>query len=323
MNLKSLKIFCDIIARRSFSRAAEENGISQSGASQVVGQLESRLGVQLIERSKRPLAATPEGQVFFDGSRKLIARYEALEDEVRTLHKEVAGRVRVAAIYSVGLHHMSRYVQEFASRYPKANVRLEYLHPERVLESVEKGQADVGIVSYPRSTRTIEAEPWREEPIVLVCAPDNAFASRVEMSLEELDGQPMVSFDPDLVIRHELDRAIAAHTSISGRHPEPNVVMEFDNIETIKRAVEIDAGVALLPEPTVGRELAAGTLCTVRIAGKEIVRPLGIIHARGKSLAPTVRRFIELLRGSESESNAGDQPQHSNIFTTSTRRATP
>ena len=291
MNLKSLKIFCDIVSRRSFSRAAEDNGVSQSAASQVVGQLEAHLGVRLIERSKRPLSPTREGQAFYDGCRKLIAAYDALEDQVRTLHDEVAGRVRVAAIYSVGLHHMSRYVQEFMSRHPKANVRLEYLHPDRVIESVEQGQADIGIVSYPRSTRALEAEPWREEPIVLVCAPGNPFAGRVQASLGELHGQRMVGFDSDLVIRHELDRALAAANA------EPAVVMEFDNIETIKRAVEIDAGVALLPEPTVGRELAAGTLCTVRLAGEELVRPLGIIHARGKPLAPTVARFVELLRG--------------------------
>jgi DNA-binding transcriptional LysR family regulator len=290
VNLKSLKVFCDIVARRSFSRAAEDNGISQSGASQVVSQLESRLGVQLIERTKRPLVPTREGQVFYDGCRKLIARYEALEDEVRTLHEDVAGRVRVAAIYSVGLHHMSRYVQEFMTRHPKANVRLEYLHPERVLELVEQGQADIGIVSYPRSTRAIEAEPWREEPLVLACAPTSPFADRVQVSLGELDGQRMVAFDPDLVIRHEIDRVMAAHDA------EPEVVMEFDNIETIKRAVEIDAGVALLPEPTLGRELAAGTLCAVRLAGDELVRPLGIIHARGKPLGPTAKRFIDLLR---------------------------
>ena len=289
VNLKSLKVFCDIVSRRSFSRAAEVNGISQSGASQVVSHLESRLGVQLIERSKRPLVPTREGQVFYDGCRKLIARYDALEDEVRTLHHDVAGRVRVAAIYSVGLHHMSRYVQEFMSRHPKANVRLEYLHPERVLELVEQGQADIGIISYPRSSRVIEAEPWREEPLVLVCAPNNALAGRVQFSLAELDGQRMVGFDPGLVIRHEIDRVLAAHDV------EPDVVMEFDNIETIKRAVEIDAGVALLPEPTLGRELAAGTLCAVRIVGDDLVRPLGIIHARGKPLGPTARRFVDLL----------------------------
>ena len=295
VNLKSLKIFCDIISRRSFSKAATDNGISQSGASQLVGQLEHQLGVQLIERSKRPLVPTREGQAFYDGCRKIIASYDALE---------VAGRVRVAAIYSVGLHHMSRYVQDFMSRHPKANVRLEYLHPDRVLESVEQGQADVGIVSYPRSSRSIEAEPWREETIVLACAPTNSFAGRVQMSLDELHGQRMVGFDSDLVIRHELDRAIAAHNA------EPNVVMEFDNIETIKRAVEIDAGVALLPEPTVGRELAAGTLCMVRLVGEELIRPLGIIRARGTPLAPTVERFIELLRGHAHDVDAAPNVAH-------------
>jgi len=182
-------------------------------------------------------------------------------------------------------------VQEFMSRHPKANVRLEYLHPERVLESVENGQADIGLVSYARSTRSIEAEPWREEPIVLVCAPGNPFAGRVEVAIEELDGVPMVSFDQDLMIRHEIDRKLSAHNA------SPDVVMEFDNVETIKRAVEIDAGVALLPEPTIGRELASGTLASVRLAGEELVRPLGVIHSKGKPLSATARRFVELLRG--------------------------
>jgi DNA-binding transcriptional LysR family regulator len=298
VNLKSLKIFCDIVSRRSFSRAAEENGVSQSNASQVVGQLEARLGVQLIERSKRPLVPTREGQVFYEGCRKLVARYEALEDEVRSLHDQVAGRVRVAAIYSVGLHHMSRYLQEFMSQHPKANVRLEYLHPDRVHEAVESGEADVGVVSYPRSTRSIDAEPWREEPMVLVCAPGHQLAGRHEVPLDVLHGMNLVGFDPDLVIRHEIDRVLAA------RGIEPDVVMEFDNIETIKRAIEIDAGVSLLPEPTVVREVAAGTLATARIADEELVRPLGLIHARGKPLSATVRRFIELLRGHARDTEA-------------------
>ena len=291
MNLKSLKIFCDIVARRSFSRAAEDNGISQSGASQVVGQLESRLGVQLIERSKRPLVPTHEGRVFFEGCRKLVAGYDALEDEVRCLHEDVAGRVRVAAIYSVGLHQMSEYVQEFLARHPKANVRLEYLHPERVREAIENDQADVGIISYPRGTRAVEAEAWREEPIVLVCGPQHPFAARDAVSLGDLHGQRLVGFDPDLVIRHEIDRAIESAGA------EPAVVMEFDNVETIKRAVEIDAGMALLPEPTIAREVAAGSLVSLQLEGSRLARPLGIIRGRGKPQSPTVKRFVDLLRG--------------------------
>jgi DNA-binding transcriptional LysR family regulator len=290
MHLKSLKIFCDVVYRRSFSRAAEDNGISQSGVSQVITQLEHRVGVKLIDRSKRPFALTPEGEMYYEGCRKIVDRYFALEEEVRSLHGEVAGRVRVAAIYSVGLHHMSHYVQEYMTQYPKANVRLEYLHPHRVYDAVENDQADLGLVSYPKSSRTIKALLWREEPMMLVCAPGHRFARRERVAFEELGGEAVVSFDADLTIRREIDRALAAHNA------EARVVMEFDNIETIKRAVEIGAGVAFLPEPTIAREVAAGTLAAVPLTTNELVRPLGILHRRGKELGVTVRRFIELLR---------------------------
>jgi DNA-binding transcriptional LysR family regulator len=290
MHLKSLKVFCDVVGWRSFSRAAHENGISQSGASQVVNQLERRLQVKLIDRSKRPFVLTPEGETYYEGCRKLVQRYDALEEQVRTLHEEVSGRVRVVSIYSVGLHHMSRYLQQFLAQYPKANVRLEYQHPHRVYEAVEKDHADLGLVSYPRASRTIEAIPWREEPMVLVCAPGHRLAEYTRVELEDLAGKKVIGFDGDLTIRREIDRILQLHDV------EVRVAMEFDNIETIKRAVEIDAGVALLPEPTVQHEVNAGTLVTVPLATDELVRPLGIIHRRGKELGSTAHRFIKLLQ---------------------------
>jgi DNA-binding transcriptional LysR family regulator len=290
MQLKSLKVFCDVVGWRSFSRAADENGISQSGASQVVNQLERRLGVKLIDRSKRPFVLTPEGETYYEGCRKLVQRYDALEDQVRTLHQEVSGRVRVVSIYSVGLHHMSRYLQKFLSQYPKANVRLEYQHPHQVYEAVEKDHADLGLISYPRASRSIEAIGWREEPMVLVCSPAHRLAGYASVALEDLDGEKVIGFDNDLTIRREIDRVLAMHQA------EVQVAMEFDNVETIKRAVEIDAGVALLPEPTVRREVEAGTLAMVPLSTDELVRPLGIIHRRGKELGSTARRFIELLQ---------------------------
>jgi DNA-binding transcriptional LysR family regulator len=299
MHLKALKIFCDVVYRRSFSRAADDNSISQSGASQLVHQLERRLGVKLVDRSKRPFTLTPEGEVYYDGCRKLLERYDALEEEVRTLHEEVAGRVRVASIYSVGLHHMNRYLQDFLSQYPKANVRLEYLHPHRVYEAVENDQADLGLVSYPKSSRTIKANVWREEPMVLVCAPSHPLARRTRVGLKDLDGQSMIGFDADLTIRREIDRVLHLH------NVETRVVMEFDNIETIKRAIEIDAGIGLLPQPTVVREVASGSLVAIPLATDELIRPLGILHRRGKDLGVTVRRFMDLLRSEGKKLSAG------------------
>ena len=289
MHLKSLKIFCDVVGRRSFSRAASENGISQSGASQTVNTLEEHLGVKLIDRTKRPLVLTPEGEVYYEGCRKLVQRYFALEEEVRTLHEEVAGRVSVASIYSIGLSHMNRFVQSFLRSYPKANVRVQYQHPHRVYELVESDLVDLGLVSYPRSSRTIKATTWREEPMVVVCAPGHRLAALDAVKLEDLHGQEVIAFDSDLEIRHEIDRALAA------RGVEVRVTMEFDNTETIKRAIEIDAGVSLLPQPTVDREVEAGALVTRPLVGIELKRPIGIIQRRGKELGKTAFRFMQLL----------------------------
>ena len=296
MHLKSLKVFCDVVGRRSFSRAAAENDISQSGASQIVNGLEEHLGVQLIDRTKRPFVLTPEGEVYYEGCRKLVQRYFALEEEVKTLHEEVAGRVSVASIYSIGLSHMNRLVQRFLQAFPKANVRVQYQHPDRVYELVESDQVDLGLVSFPRSSRTIKASNWREEPMVLVCAPGHRLASRERVSLEDLHGMEMVAFDADLEIRHEIDRTLAS------RGVEIRVVMEFDNTETIKRAVEIDAGVSLLPEPTVAREVEAGALVARPLAGIELKRPIGIVQRRGKELGKTARRFMQLLLKQSSSS---------------------
>jgi DNA-binding transcriptional LysR family regulator len=225
-----------------------------------------------------------------------VQRYFALEEEVRTLHEEVAGRVSIASIYSIGLSHMNRFVQRFLRDFPKANVRVQYQHPRRVYELVESDQVDLGLVSYPRSSRTIKATVWREEPMVVVCAPSHPLAQRDRAALEDLRGLDMIGFDSDLEIRHEIDRALAAHGV------EVHVAMEFDNTETIKRAVEINAGISLLPEPTIDHEVSAGALAARPLIGIDLKRPIGIVQRRGKELGKTARRFMQLLLKQSSSS---------------------
>ena len=292
IHLKSLKVYCDVITCRSFSRAAVENNVSQSGVSQIVGQLEEHLGVKLIDRSKRPFVVTGEGELFFQGCKKTLQRFEALEEEVRSFHRDVAGRVSVASIYSIGLHQLNRHVQAFLQLNPKANVRLEYQHPSQVVEMVENDRVDIGMVSYPKSTRNLKATLLEVEPMVLVCAPSHPFANCDSLPLKDLHGTDFVAFVEGLKIRRELDRAFATEDI------EPRYVMELDNIETIKRAVEIDAGVSLLPEPTVQRELALKTLVAVKIEDVQLTRPIGMLVRQGNPLGTTALQFIELLQQS-------------------------
>ena len=189
MHTRWLKIFCDVVDHGSFSQAAEVNGVSQSNASQVVHQLEDRLGVQLIDRSKRPFVLTPEGHKFHEGARVIVQRYDDLEREVRSLHQVVVSRLTVASIYSVGLAHMSRYLREFLGANPQADIRLEYLHPHRVYEAVDSGQADLGLISYPEESKSLAAIPWRTEPMVLVCHPEHPLAGKSSVALARAAGR--------------------------------------------------------------------------------------------------------------------------------------
>jgi len=297
MQLESLKIFCDVVRWASFSRGALENGVSQSSASQAVHQLEVRLGVKLIDRSKRPLVPTPQGRLYYEGCKDLVGRYLEIEGRVKGLEdaNNVVGTVGVASIYSVGLVHMSRFVRTFGERYPGAHVRLEYLHPTRVLESVSDGAAELGLVSFPRKLPDLTVIPWRVEEMVLAVHPTHRFATagRLEIEASELDGEVFVSYDSDLPIRRAIDRFLRRNeVSFS-------VALEFDNIEHIKRAVEIPSGVAFLPGPTLDREVEAGTLVAVRVRGREpdrrLTRPLAAVHLRHHELSLTAARFLELL----------------------------
>ncbi|MGH7342873.1 MAG: LysR family transcriptional regulator, partial [Candidatus Rokuibacteriota bacterium] len=272
------------------SEAAQANGISQSAVSQLVLQLEKRLGVVLVDRSRRPLQLTREGKAYYDGCKRLVDEYLAVEATVRSLNARMAATIHVAAIYSVGLRDMSQYVQRFVAQHPNVEIDIEYLHPDRVYEKVQDGTADFGLVSFPRGSRKLTALPWREEEMVVTCAPTHALASRRGLAVADLAGQKYVGFDRDLVIRKKVDRFLR------DRGATVDVVLEFDNIENIKDAIEISAGVALLPQPALQREIQAGTLAAVPLTDSRLARPLGIIHRRNPKPSAMTHRLIELLR---------------------------
>lgn len=290
MNIEALRIFCDVVQHQSFSRGAAANNISQSAATQSIHRIERHFGVQLVDRNKRPFVLTPEGQACYEGFREVLELYDAVETKVRSLRKEISGLVRVAAIYSVGLYDMARSMQDFMRRYPKAKVRLEYLRPNKVYEAVLNSEVDLGIVSYPTQTPELSVIPLRSEPMVLVCHPKHHLAVRSAVTAEHLRDEDFVAFDRELPIRREIDRYLRQR-SVSVR-----VVMEFDNIETIKQAVEIGAGISILPEPTVTMAVETGRLAAVRLIAPQLYRPVGIIHRQRKVFSPTALKFIELLQ---------------------------
>ena len=303
MHLETLRLYCDVVRLRSFSRGAELNHVSQSAASQAVQQLEREVGVTLIDRTRRPFAVTPEGQSFYTASREMLEAWEKAKAEVAGVKAQVDGTVRVAAIYSVGLHDMSHHLQRFMSLHPKVRVQLECLHPHKVVEAVLNDEADVGIMSYPPADKALSVIPLRSEAMAFVCHPTHRLARRRAVTPEDLAGEPFVAFDAGLTIRKAIDRALRQ------RNVKLNIAMAFDNIETIKQAIMIGAGVSLLPRHTVDKEAGIRTLVAVPFSLPDLVRPVGLIHRRQKPLSPAVRRFIQLLQ----EPDTARQPMASRV----------
>ncbi len=283
------KLFRDVALARSLSRAAAMNGISQSAATQHIQELEKRLGVQLLDRSTRPLGLTTSGKLYADLCRDVLRREEDFIVSLDEIKTATEGTVRVASIYSIGLSEMSRLREEFAAACPSAQLHIEYLRPDKVYEAVLQDQADLGLISYPEHRRDLTVIPWREERMTVAVYPSHPLASRGVLQPKDLDGQEFIAFDEEVIIRRELDRFFRDNgISIS-------VVMQFDNIQSIKEAVALGSGLSILPERTMVTEVEQGRLVSIPLHAPELVRPTGIIHRRKKKLTRAGREFLDVV----------------------------
>ena len=288
--IQHLKLFREIAHARSVSRGAQVSGVSQSAASQHLQEIERLLDVQLLDRSKRPLEVTEAGHLYNDFCRDILRLKQELDDALGKLRGREQGLVRVAAIYSVGLSDMSRLEEELSRRMREAELQVEYLRPERVYDAVLADQADLGLVSYPESTREMTAIPWREERMMVAVAPSHPLASRKVLTLSDLAHRDFVAFDDDLRVGREVKRYLRD----SGA--QVNLVMHFDNIQTMKEAVALGASVSLLPVRVLSKDIEQGRLVAIPLKGCTLVRPLGIIHRRRKKFNQATQTFLDLLR---------------------------
>lgn len=291
MQLRTLEVFCAVADLRSFSKAAAAFDLTQSAVSQAVQHLEDDLGSKLIDRSKRPLVLTEAGEIYVRGLRDVLRDYQCLTDRVRHRQSKLEGEVRVGTIYSAGLSYMPDAVAELSRLHGGVTVRLEFGKAERVFEMVDAGEVDFGLISFPRNTKRITHVVWQNEPIRLVCSKRHPLAERTEIADADLQGMQMVGFDSNLVLRQEIDRHLGrAGISVDFR-------FEFDNTDSMVRAIEAHNGIGFLPEAVVRRETASGALRVIRCKSFTMHRPLGFIFRRNSSPSNAAIEFASLLLG--------------------------
>jgi DNA-binding transcriptional LysR family regulator len=290
MQIESLKVFCDLTETESFTKAAQINSVTQSAVSQQISSLERQFKSLLIERSKKKFRLTREGQVLYDFSKQIIQTYDALHSKLQEIKDIISGTIRVATIYSIGLHDLPPYIKRFMKDYPTVNIHVEYRRANQVYEDVLGNVVDLGLVAYPQRDLKLEVISLRKDPLVLICHPQHPFGKLKATKLKSISGQKFIGFEPDIPTRKALDKILRENDV------EVHTVMEFDNIETVKRAVEIDAGISIVPLSTIGQEINKQTLAAVPFDDGDYYRPLAAIYKKNKVLSPAMKQFLAILK---------------------------
>jgi DNA-binding transcriptional LysR family regulator len=254
MQIESLKVFCDLAETESFTKAAQINSVTQSAVSQQISSLERQFKSLLIERSKKKFRLTREGQVLYDFSKQIIQTYSELQNKLQEIKNIISGMIRVSTIYSIGLHDLPPYIKRFLKEHPTVHVHVEYRRANQVYDDVNSNVVDLGLVAYPDKDPKLEIIFLRKDPLVVICHPLHPLAKQKSIKLKAIADQKFIAFEPDIPTRKAIDKVLREQ-SIGVK-----TVMEFDNIETVKRAVEIDAGLSIVPLGTIGQEISKQTL---------------------------------------------------------------
>jgi DNA-binding transcriptional LysR family regulator len=290
MDIKQIKIFCDLAETRSFSKAASMSFISQSAVSQQVKALEQQLRLQLIDRTCRPLALTQAGNLCYKGFREIYERYEELRNHLVAFAHEITGSVTIAGIASIVLYLLQPYVRWYLQRYPNVRLRIEPMRSNQTIDAVLEDRADIGMIACPKEDRRLGVIEFHKERLLLAMHPSHELAAKKEVSIKSLQNQPMILFEPDQATRKLIDRILKRY------RVTVKPIMELDNIETIKRAIEANIGLSILPEPSIAQEVSAKAILAKPFAEEQLHRPVGIIYRKGKVFAEPVKRLLDLLK---------------------------
>ncbi|MFH1369738.1 MAG: LysR family transcriptional regulator [Planctomycetota bacterium] len=290
MHIETLKIFCDLADLRSFSKTAEKHFVSQSAVSQQVAQLEMEHKCQLLNRAKRPLELTPAGEIFYRAARDIVDRFELLKSELNSMKSKAQARVNVGAIFSIGMYTLAEYLKKFMVKKPNVNLHVEYFDADKIYELVLSGELDIGLLAVPRMDKRLDVYEFEDEPLVLACSARHSLAGKSDIDIHQLQFERFIGFEEGVPTRDWIDGIFQRYNVVI------RPVMEFDNIETVKRAVEINSGVSILPRTAILQELTAGTVKAIEFSNERFVRPTGIILRKDRVLSADARYLIDLLR---------------------------
>jgi DNA-binding transcriptional LysR family regulator len=293
MEFHPLKVFLSVATEKSFSRAAEKLLRTQPAVSLAVQRLENELGEKLIDRSAKELLLTDAGRIVLDFAR----RFENLEREMDTALAELrdnsAGRLTIGANESTSLY-LLKYIQAYRHRYPRVKVQVRRSLSSRIPEQLVDGDLELGLLSFdPNDDRLVSTVIYSDR-LALVVSPSHRFAQRESVSIAELGMETFIAHNVVSPYREIVIREFQRHKVTL------NMDVEMPTIETIRRLVQRNEGVAFLPRMCVEQEIEQAVLCEVRVPELNVERKIRLVHPARRALSHAARAFLEQVKRNDS-----------------------
>ena len=288
VTLHQLRVFQAVAKHLSYTKASQVLHLSQPAVSMQVRQLEESIGLPLFEKLGRRIALTEAGREVYQYSRSIASALREMEEVVESLKGLNRGRLSIAVASTVN-YFAPRLLAVFHNRYPGIHLKLDITNRERLLELLADNRVDLVLMGQAPEQADVEAEPFMENPLVLVAPPEHPLAERDVIPLKRLEEEVFVMREPGSGTRQAMERFFDQR-GIRIRHG-----MQMTRNEAVKQAVRAGLGLSVVSLHTIELELATGKLVVLQAEGFPIQRQWYLVYRRGKRLSPAARAFRELV----------------------------
>jgi DNA-binding transcriptional LysR family regulator len=294
MELFPLKVFLSVATEKSFSRAAERILRTQPAISLAVKRLETELGEKLIDRSGKDLLLTDAGKLVLEYAKRFANLEEEMKSALAELRDNAAGRLVIGANESTSLYLLQHIVQ-YRRLYPKVKVQVRRCLSSKIPSQLVDGELELGVISYNPDDERLETRVIYHDRLCFVVSPEHRFAGREAVSITELGMETFIAHNVVSPYRDVVLRAFQRHKV------RLNMDVEMPTVETIRKMVQRNEGVAFLPKMCVAQELAQGTLKEIRIEELSVDRPIHLVYPARRALSHAARAFLEVVQSTPQE----------------------
>src|SRR5882672_4725709 len=290
MELYALRVFATVVGERSFSRAAEKLLRTQPAVSLALQRLEAELGEKLIDRSAKGLVMTDAGRTVLDFARRFENLRQEMDSALTELRDKGAGRLMIGANESSTLYLLP-HIERYRRLYPKVKVQVRRSQSSKIPAELISGDLELGVTSYDPGDDHLMAKVIYTDALAFVVSPQHRFARRKSVSIAELGMETFIAHNVVSPYREVVLREFR-------RHKVPlNMDVEMPTVETIRKLVQRNEGVAFLPQMCVEQELEQKTLREIKVNELEVDRKIRLVYPARRALSHAAKAFLEVVRG--------------------------